>query len=74
MSKIIVHIKDGIDDESALIMVRQVVADGMVSTSNGLEQYCFCTTWKLGYVVCATRSKKSGTHTFYVEKQSPHEE
>lgn len=74
MSKIIIHIKDGITDNDALIMVRQVVDDGMISETAGVKQYCFATTWKSGGVVYATRSKKSGTHTFYVGKQSPHEE
>lgn len=74
MSKIIIHIKDGITDNDALIMVRQVVGDGMVSETAGVKQYCFATTWKSGGIVCAARSKKSGTHTFYVGKQSPHEE
>jgi hypothetical protein len=63
MSRIIINIEDGIDQDDAILLVKWVINAGRSSDDGG--QYCYVTTWKTGHVVCSGKSKK-GTDIFNV--------
>ena len=76
MSKIIIHIEDGIDHERALSYVSRVIADGKVSEARGFKQYCFATTFTNHLTskqirVYACEKRHEDTDTFKVFKVKP---
>lgn len=66
MSKIIIHIKDDIDEAKAISFVHDVIQDGEVSETAGRKHYCHLTVWhKSGHAV-STSNRKEGLNTFHV--------
>ena len=71
MTKIIIHIEDGINELKAVDFVRDVINGGMVSKTAGRKHYCHATAWhKSGHVVTVL-NKREGLNTFYVYKKEP---
>jgi hypothetical protein len=64
MSRIIINSK-GIDDETALIYVTQVVNQGKIS--NNEKQYCYVTRFNNGVYVSSDLTKNN-THSFKIWK------
>lgn len=77
MSKIIIHVDDGIPDSRALQVVSKVMDMGMISVAHGNKghmQYCYHTTvYGLPVIeVSATRLRR-GTHVFRVWERASEE-
>ena len=69
MSKLIIHVEDGIDELKALSFVYEVVKGGKISETNGRKHYCHATVWhKSGHVV-SVLNRKEDLNTFYVYKK-----
>lgn len=63
MARIIVNIEDGVDPREALKHVDMVMSNGRISDHG--KCYCYCTVFKNGPEVYATRTK-AGADVFRV--------
>ncbi len=67
--KIIVHNRTDMPMEEAMVYVLHVIRGGRVSETSKGKQYCFCTTWKDGIIVWATRNQHSDSFSVWKEKK-----
>jgi len=74
MSKIIIHIRDDIEEEKAIAFVYDVIQNGKISETAGRKHYCHATVWhKSGHVVLVI-NRKEGLNTFYIYKKEANHE
>lgn len=68
MSKIIIHVEDGIDEQKALGLVKDVVSMGRISNKG--KQYCYATVCDTtdGKIVIWTKLNKS-SDVFILQKE-----
>ena len=66
MSKIIIHIEDGISDNEAMENMVDSIRAGKVSETNGIKHYCHVVSSRKSGVHVGCQCYKPGLYTFKV--------
>ena len=66
MSKLIIHIDDGISENEAMENVTDSIKAGKISETNGIKHYCHMVVSRKSGIQVHCDSRKEGLYTFKV--------